>query len=112
MIDLTDSQRILIAWSSLYESINEHPECHDTFVIEDNDMLDGWLILQRKGKGNGRDPDGFIENEKIKNAQEIFIPAETLEDAKRIHGMNSEYNEAMRKKKMKIMAAMGIPILF
>ena len=47
-IDWTDDQRLLASYSRMYDNVYESPECPPDSVIEDHDMLDGWLISQRR----------------------------------------------------------------
>lgn len=82
----TDEQTSLVSWSGLYENIQSHPECPIEEVINDDDLLDGWMITQRR---KTKKPAGInITNERIRNSQEIFIMAETPEDAKRVMELN------------------------
>jgi len=46
--ELTDEQRALLNISRMYDNIYEHPECPDDKVMEDDDALDGWMILQKR----------------------------------------------------------------
>jgi len=84
---LTDEQQNLIAWSKMYDNIHEHPETPPKEVIEDNDMLDGWVILEQKKREKDQRERVGLKGQKS-GAQEVFIPAETSEDAKRIEEMN------------------------
>jgi hypothetical protein len=62
----TREQIALINWTDRYDNILQHPEKPEDAVIEDHDMLDGWMIyLSRKAKRSDR---------KIKDGQEIYIP--------------------------------------
>ena len=74
-------QKRLISWSSMYDSIHEAAEPPSRTVIEDDDMLDGWLAVQRKKQLHEEDKqtvEGQIShNEKIAGAGEIYLMAET-----------------------------------
>lgn len=98
--DLTDDQVSLVRWASLYELIKNHPECPHETVVSDHDMLDGWLLIQRKKSEAARAKsiaEGKITNEKIKNSEEVYLMADTMEDAKKIFDMNDSYSESIRK---------------
>jgi hypothetical protein len=84
--EYSDEQRTLVSMSMLYDYIYEHPERPDESVIDDDDMLDGWLILQRRGAKKSNGPS--TTNDKIRNSQEVFFPADTHEDAQRVMDMN------------------------
>lgn len=101
---LTLEQRALMVWSNMYDNIFESPECpHDT-VISDDDMLDGWIVVQREkrekdqAKKRGED---LVTNPKIAAAQELFVPADTAEDAKMITDMNETYGDMVRRSRLK-----------
>lgn len=87
-IDLTDYQKNLIQFSQMYDNIYEAGELSDE-VIEDDDMLDGWMILQRRERENELTKksieDKISDNPRIRNAEEIFIPVNNEEDAKKIY---------------------------
>lgn len=99
-VDLTDEQKNIIVWSSMYDSIYEHPECPSDEGIEDDDCLDGWLIIQRRKRDKNKvsqGVDGLIKNEKIRNSKEIYLIAQSQEDAKKINSLN-DINARMTKK--------------
>jgi len=48
----TEEQCQLIAWTRRYKNILQHPERPEDFVIEDDDMLDGWFIHLSKQEKN------------------------------------------------------------
>lgn len=99
---LSDEQRVLTTWSSMYDSIFEHSECPGDSVIEDDDTLDGWMIIQHKKHKDNTDKfsaDNIIDNDKIKNCGEIFIPVNTAEDAKLINDSNDMQAQMIKKKR-------------
>ena len=95
--DLNDDQKSLLIWSSMYDSIREHPDNLPEEVVNDDDMLDGWMILKRREreKEQGRKSiENITDNEKIKNASEQFIFVDNIEDAKKVIDMN-DYTSSM-----------------
>jgi hypothetical protein len=108
--ELTDEQKALCTWSHAYETIRQHPECpHDT-ILDDDDMLDGWMIIQRRkreheqAKKQGEDK----LNDKIRNAHEVYLPAESIEDARRIHKMNDPVAAMWWQKRISTLKSKGI----
>lgn len=107
-VDLTDDQKNIIVWSQLYDNIYEHPEVPSQETIDEDDALDGWLILQRR-KRNQRDAQSEVNqllgNEKIKNSKEIYIIAKNKKDVDKINSLNNleakntkkERSEALKK---------------
>lgn len=93
-VDYTEDQHNLVAASQLYEQIRQHPECPSDYVLEDDDLLDGWLLIQHK-KGdaadNERDIESTIRSEKIKGAQEVFkVVGKNKGLAEKVAAMNSQ----------------------
>jgi hypothetical protein len=111
-IQMTNLQKDLIGWSRLYDSINEHPEPPDDTVIEDDDLLDGWLIIEDiKRKEEKRQRDGEkrygSRSKKQGGSQEIFIPAESPEAAARINAMNETSSLIVKKQRMNLLKKKG-----
>lgn len=87
-IDLTESQKNILMYAQMYDNIAESPECPTEEIIEDDDALDGWMLLQRKKRDEESGKSDIlsgIKSEKIRNAEEVFIKVDTPEDAKKVH---------------------------
>lgn len=90
-INWTDEQRTLVVLTRMYDSAHEHPECPSDHVFEDDDMFDGWMIQQRRESEKNRNKnrtDKLLEGKKLDKANEIFIMAQSKEEAKSIYGLN------------------------
>jgi hypothetical protein len=90
--DYTDEQQQLVAVSQLYDNVREHPECPPDSVIEDDDMFDGWLILERRKREGDRDRqdiEGSIKDPRIKNSQEVFRVVGSRKEAERVQNLNT-----------------------
>jgi hypothetical protein len=90
--ELTYNQKNLLIWSQMYDNIQESTECPPKEVIDDDDILDGWFIIQAKKRENERiaqDFDNNTKSDKIKNSSEVFIVSKDTKSAEKIHGMNS-----------------------
>lgn len=77
-LELTEEQKNLIAWTKLYDSIFQSLETPEEKIIEDDDLLDAWLILQRKKRKEEkverqREEMKISNNPKINNSQSIFL---------------------------------------
>lgn len=94
--DLTDEQRKLIRIATFYDNLRSSPDCPPDFVIEDDDMLDGFLINKRREDENEQNSNDLESglSEKVRNSKEIYIMCDNEEDAKRIHNMNNAYAKA------------------
>lgn len=98
-VDMTDEQKRLTFWSIFYDNIGEHPECPPDTVIEDDDMIDGWAIIQRREREKERgqkNVENKLKNEKIKNASEVFVIASSDKQAEQIESLNSPQNKALK----------------
>jgi hypothetical protein len=89
VINWTDEQRNLYNISRMYDSVYEHPNCPDDEVIQDDDLLDGWMVKQhRENKKHKKQKELESKNSKLSKAQEVFLMANTAEDIKEINSMN------------------------
>lgn len=103
-LGLTEEQKSLLQWSLLYEDVAQHPDCPPDEVVEDDDMLDGWLIVQKKKRGEDagkRQAEDLIgKNEKIRNSEEVFVLVNGPEDVKKIDALNSERSAAVKRQRL------------
>ncbi len=87
-----EEQRTLILFSKMYDGAYEHPECPTDAVINDDDMFDGWMIVQRrereKDKVNKTLAGSAKFDKKHPNANEIFITAKSKQHANEIYSYN------------------------
>tara|TARA_R100001377_G_scaffold59734_1_gene36058 strand:+ start:113 stop:466 length:354 start_codon:yes stop_codon:yes gene_type:complete len=67
-------------------------DCPSEKVIEDDDCLDGWFIVQQRKRDKDKkqqEVDGMITNPKIANSQEVFVVARDNEAAQEIYDLNN-----------------------
>ncbi len=104
-VEFTSEQKTLMSWSSLYDSVSESSEAPADDVVEDDDILDGWLISQRRKRENlttQSSVEGVIGNEKIANAGEVFVvTGNKSEDIDKISSMNNPHIAAVKKSRFK-----------
>ena len=101
--ELTYNQKNILIWSQMYDNIQESMECPNKEVIEDDDMLDGWFIIQHQKREKDRTEKEFensTKNDKIKNASEVFVVS-TREKAEKINNMN-DMNAKIIKQQRKV----------
>jgi hypothetical protein len=104
---LSDTQRQLLSWSQLYDNVRESPDAPNNDVVEDDYMLDGWLIAQsRKAKEEKQQQGGL--STKMQGAGEVFIPVESASDAERVHQMNSAQARMAKRQKLRMVGKEGI----
>ena len=102
IISLSEDQRSLLLWSKTYENVRKHPERPSESAIADDDMLDGWFIIQRKKQSreeNKAKAEGLLTNEKIRNSQEVFIMAQTRDDIEAIDDLNDVGGQTVKRQR-------------
>ena len=108
--ELSVDQKNLLVWSRMYDNIQESMECPSDKVIEDDDALDGWFIEQRR-KSEREKAIGVIEdsmqNDKIKNSDEVIVFADNKTDAQTVHEMNSPNAKAIKKQRSEVIKEKG-----
>lgn len=101
--ELTHNQKNLLLWSQTYDNIQESIDCPDKDVIDDNDLLDGWFILQSRERQNEKKKkllNTSIGNAKIQNSSEVFMVGQSEEHVKAIQSMNSNYNQIVLNQRL------------
>lgn len=101
---LTQEQQLLISWSKFYDNIYESAECPVSSVIEDNDLLDGWCIVQRRNK---QQEEKKHTANNFGDAGEIFVQAEDARHAQRINDLNDAQAKIIRKQQEKTIQQRG-----
>lgn len=106
---LTLEQVLLIKWSRFYDSIRESTDCPSDEIIQDDDALDGWLILQNK-KAEAQRIKSQIEgglNSKIANSQDIGIIVKP-EDIEKVNLMNDDAGRFIKNQRLKTIKEKGV----
>ncbi len=98
--ELTTMQRAVISWSRIYDSIAESPEGPPEEVVEDNDMLDGWLILQHR-KRKSQSKSQAAESTTGAKGDEVYLFADGEDDAKRIYELNDRTGRGQIRQQQK-----------
>ena len=108
--DYTINQKNLIVWSQMYDNIHESLDCPSKDVIEDDDMLDGWFIIQAKKREKTTVENEFdksVKSDKIKKSGEVFVMAKSGKHASKINSMNSEGSKADKTQRMAVIKQQG-----
>jgi hypothetical protein len=107
----TDDQITLVNISNMYDSVYEHPECPDEQVLNDDDLLDGWMILQRR-KAEKYKKEKKVENlnPNLKNAQEVFLMANENHTYEDIISLNSPESKHRLQEKLHYINNKGGPV--
>lgn len=106
-INWSDEQKTLVVLTKMYDSAYEHPECPTDQVIEDDDMFDGWLIVQRRENEKSRSKarsEKLLKDKKLGNAQEVFLVANSAEEAKNIYNLNEENSRGIIRERQTVLS--------
>ena len=108
IIDWTEEQRSLVNVSIMYDNVYSHPECPSDSVINDDDMLDGWMIYQKRKNEKAKKTEQLDKlNPKLKNAQEVFVMSESIEEAREIYDLNDNVGMSKIKSKFSYIDKVG-----
>lgn len=106
--DWTDDQLTMYKISKMYDNIHEHPECPEDIVISDDDMLDGWMILQQREQAKAKKEKSLDSNARnLQNASEIFLFPKNQEEFQDVMSLNSIESKMEIKEKMAFVAQKG-----
>jgi hypothetical protein len=112
----TRDQLNLCSYSSMYDNVYESPDSPNEKIIEDDDCLDGWFVLQKRKYEKDKkqqEVDSMITNPKIANSQEVFVVASDQREANEIYGLNDMGSRAaVRNRQTTIDNAGGEQISF
>lgn len=104
----TDDQRSLISFSQMYDSVYEHPDCPNDKIIDDDDMLDGWMIVQKRKIEKAKKQATIDDiNPNLKNASEVFLFGQKREEVDEILSLNSKESLHRLKEKMRYIQEVG-----
>lgn len=106
-IELTEDQKRLISLSCLYDNVYSHQDCPSEEVIEDDDMLDGWLILKKRESQKDKAKNEILEKAgKNANAEEVFIVTDS-ENAGKVYDINDQYTSNIIKSRLHMVGEKG-----
>jgi hypothetical protein len=107
-IDMTDEQRRLINWSSLYDNIQEYEDCPSDEVVQCDDALDGWLLLKKKDRESKKNQSEYKSRiEKFSPDAEVFIPVKSKKEAEKVYSTNSIQSRNIIKSRLELIANKG-----
>ena len=104
---LTRDQITLCSFSLMYDNVYESQESPPEQVIEDDDCLDGWFIEQKKKhleyKKEQTANNIVSSNKKISGAGEVFVVAESNEEASYIDSLNSYQAKNIKNERLNLL---------
>lgn len=108
--EMTHDQKNISVWSRMYDNVQESTECPDEEVIKDDDMLDGWFIIQRKKQEQAKlesTVEGMTQNEKISSSQEVYVFTDNKKEAEVINSANNHHAQMVKKQRLAQVQAAG-----
>lgn len=106
----TDDQQNLYLWSRMYDNIHEHPDCPHDSILEDDDMLDGWMIIQRRKREENlqkKEGEEYLKGSATSRHNEIYVPVQTAEDAAKIEALNSMSAKMQKQQRLNYLKQKG-----
>jgi len=99
--ELSVDQKNIFMWSKMYDNIHDSSECPDDSVINDDDVLDGWFILQRKKREQEKKESDMEQNlnSEISSKQEVFLMASDREEAMKIDSINNQGAQFVKRQR-------------
>ena len=99
----SEEQRHLVAYSRMYDNVQESLEPPPENVINDDDMLDGWFIKQKKDREKEKQEKKGDELFKGKgqDGQELFMVAGSRQEAGNIYDLNDNQSRNVIKNREK-----------
>ena len=105
---LSLDQKGILIWSRMYDNVQESMECPTDEVIEDDDMLDGWFIIQKKKTESEKAKSELEErtqNDKIMNSDEVYVFTDSNKEVSTIESMNSINSIMVKKERLAMIKA-------
>ena len=105
-VEATIEQKTIALISRMYDNVQESMECPSDDVIEDDDMLDGWFINQRKQR-DAEKKTSQGDSVGHAGAQDVYLMADGKEDVERIQDMNDMHAQIVSKQRHDIVEQKG-----
>jgi hypothetical protein len=105
-LQLTIEQLSLWNWSKFYENIHQSMDCPTQEVIDNDDMLDGWALLQSKKREKEKQKTNI--DDKMGNSQEVFLLADNQDDIKRINELNDNTSKLIKTQRANKITKEGV----
>lgn len=109
VFDLTDEQKSLILFSKMYDSAHEHPECPTEEVLSNDDLFDGWMIMENRKREKQKmtsELDKKIGG-KRSDSDEVFLVAKSKEDRDRIEALNDAGGSIIKAQRLATIKKQG-----
>lgn len=97
--EMTDDQKILMTYSMMYDSVHESMDCPSDDIIEDDDALDGWFIVQKRKRDQmAKEAKADDISGKHDGANEIFVmTTDNQQDVDSVYALNDPVSQGVVK---------------
>ncbi len=107
-IEWTDDQRLLVLFTRMYDGAYESMNCPGEAIFDDDDAFDGWMVKEQRDREKDRNKKQIEDSlDRHGNAEEVFIPAANLQQAKQIDEMNTVESKMIKKSKFSAIKQLG-----
>ncbi len=105
----TEEQKSICLWSRMYDNVYEHSDCPNESIINDDDMLDGWFIAQRrKREAQLAQKEGEeLLGDRLKNADEVYLVVDSIEDARKVEALNNTMGKITKAQRSNVIQKQG-----
>lgn len=106
----SDEQRALVNLSKMFDSVYEHPECPSEQVIDDEDALDGWMIVQKRKNEQSKSKNkaqNMLGSKRMQKADEVFFMSNSTEETSEILKANDNVGLFRMKEKFSAIKGAG-----
>ena len=110
-VEFTRDQTTLCALSLMYDNVYESPDSPAEDIIQDDDALDGWFIDQKNKNDEMKKESSaktITNNEKIANSKQIYVVAQSPEEANHVYNMNTKEADDIRKQRAETLRKKGV----
>lgn len=89
-INLNDDQINLLSLSMMFKNVRQHPECPDDEIIEDQDALEGWFMIQKDKAEKTKKKNAALSKVrgKVKNHDFVYVMTRDMKEAESIESLN------------------------
>lgn len=91
-LNINDDYRYLIGLHKMYDNVRQHPECPSEDILEDDDALDGWFLYNNRKAEKEKKKNAVLNKVRgnIKNAGEVFVITDDIQETKEIFSLNDQ----------------------
>jgi len=107
---VTEEQRYLLSFTHMYDSAYKSSDCPSDVVIQDDDIFDGWLLVQRKKYNEtqqNNEVDQLLKSRGVKDGGEVFITTKDREYADKINSMNTTQSKIIKQQRSDVINKHG-----